>query len=92
LICERGLSEDIVQPLRARHRARLKYIEHKSDGDDGHEKLTELHDEIELLLIAAERQYINELFRRGELKDEARRRIERELDLREAHLTKGDEE
>ena len=28
----------------------------------------------------------NELYRRGELKDEARRRIERELDLREAQL------
>jgi CPA1 family monovalent cation:H+ antiporter len=39
------------------------------------------------MLIAAERQLINDLYRRGELKDEARRRIERELDLRDAHLT-----
>ena len=38
-------------------------------------------------MIAAERQQINELYRRGKLKDEARRRIERELDLREAQLT-----
>jgi hypothetical protein len=37
-------------------------------------------------LIVAERQLINDLFRDGKLKDEARRRIERELDLREAHL------
>jgi CPA1 family monovalent cation:H+ antiporter len=44
-------------------------------------------DEIEYLLIAAERDLINDLYRRGELKDEARRRIERELDLRDAHLT-----
>jgi hypothetical protein len=29
---------------------------------------------------------VNELYRRGELKDEARRRIEREIDLREAQL------
>jgi hypothetical protein len=29
---------------------------------------------------------IDELFRSGGLKDEARRRIERELDMREAHL------
>jgi hypothetical protein len=29
---------------------------------------------------------INDLFRSGKLKDEARREIERELDLREAHL------
>ncbi len=83
---ERDLSEDIVHPLRARHRDRLKHVEHRSDGDDRHRRLGELHDEIERLLIAAERDQINELFRSGKLKDEARRRIERELDLREAHL------
>jgi hypothetical protein len=38
-------------------------------------------------LIAAERTRINDLFRSGKLRDEARRRIERELDLREAHLS-----
>ena len=44
-------------------------------------------------LIATERDAINDLFREGKLKDEARRRIERELDLREAHLAnqKGEE-
>ena len=48
--------------------------------------LTHVHDEIELQLIGAERRQINDLFRDGKLKDESRRRIERELDLREAHL------
>ncbi|MGH6813866.1 MAG: Na+/H+ antiporter, partial [Methylocella sp.] len=86
LTSERNLSEDIVRPLRARHRDRLKHIEQGSDRNDGHRKLTELHDEIELLLIAAERQHINELYRSGMLKDEARRQIERELDLREVGL------
>jgi CPA1 family monovalent cation:H+ antiporter len=43
-------------------------------------------DEIELMLIAVERERINELYRQGALKDEARRRLERELDLREANL------
>ncbi len=47
----------------------------------------EQHDEIEFLLIEEERQRINDLYRAGKLKDEARRRIERELDLREAQLT-----
>ncbi len=37
-------------------------------------------------LIEAERNQINDLFRDGGLKDEARRQIERELDLREASL------
>ena len=40
--------------------------------------------EIELALITAERERINELYRRGALKDDSRRRLERELDLREA--------
>jgi Na+/H+ antiporter len=83
---ERDLPEDIAHPLRARHRDRLKHIDHKIDGGEAHRKLTELDDEIELLLIEAERQAINDLFRDGGLKAEARRRIERELDLREAHL------
>jgi monovalent cation/hydrogen antiporter len=86
LMSERKLSEDMVHPLRARHRDRLTHIEHRIDGNDGHRKLTELRDEIELLLITAERQHINELYRDGGLKDEARRRIERELDLREVGL------
>jgi CPA1 family monovalent cation:H+ antiporter len=86
LRAERHLLEDIVQPLRALLRERLKQIEHRSDADDAHRRLTELHDEIELLLITAERQQINQLFRSGRLKDEGRRRIERDLDLREAHL------
>lgn len=38
------------------------------------------------LLLAAERERINELYRQGTFKDEARRRLERELDLREANL------
>jgi CPA1 family monovalent cation:H+ antiporter len=87
LAAERGLTEDIVRPLRARQRERLKHIEQRSDGDGDHKKLMRSADEIEYLLIAAERDLINDLYRRGELKDEARRRIERELDLRDSHLT-----
>jgi CPA1 family monovalent cation:H+ antiporter len=84
---ERALADDIVQPLRARHRDRLRHIEGQGDdSDNGHRKLTELHDRIELLLIDTERQRINDLFRQGKLSDEARRRVERELDLREAHF------
>ncbi|MGH9647840.1 MAG: Na+/H+ antiporter, partial [Bryobacteraceae bacterium] len=83
LAAERQLSDDIVQPLRVQQRDRLKHFELRSEG---HRKLPELHDEIELLLIAAERQRINQIFRDGKLNDETRRRIERELDLREAHL------
>jgi len=68
-------------------RPRLATAGRRSDGDPDHRKLTELHDEIASLLLAAERQKINELFRSSKLKDEARRRVEGELDMREASLT-----
>jgi monovalent cation/hydrogen antiporter len=86
LAVERDLPDDIVRPLRARLRDRLRHVEHGSDGDGERRKHAELHDEIELQLITAERDSINALFGNGEIKDEARRRIERELDLREADL------
>jgi len=92
IAAERNLAVSVVERLRARHRDRLMHVEHRSDGDDGHKKLTEIHDEIELLLIAAERERTNDLFCEGKLTDEARRRIERELDLREADLANRREE
>jgi CPA1 family monovalent cation:H+ antiporter len=87
LAVERGLPEEFGESLRALHRDRLRRAEHRSDGDESHMKLVEVYDEIEFTLIATERDLINDLYRRGKLKDEARRRIERELDLRDAHLT-----
>ena len=87
LAAERDLSPDVLEAIRVQHRDRLKHLESPSAGDDCHKSHSELHDEVERLLIAAERTRINELFRSGKLKDEARRRIERELDLREAHLS-----
>ena len=44
-------------------------------------------DEIEATLIEAERGLVNDLYRSGKLNDDARRRIERELDLRDALAT-----
>jgi CPA1 family monovalent cation:H+ antiporter len=61
-------------------------------GTNSHRKHIALRDEIELLLLTAERQKINELLRSGKLKDEVRRRIERELDVREAHLNQRAQE
>jgi monovalent cation/hydrogen antiporter len=87
LALERDLAEETVQPLRGYYTNRLKLTELNCEGDDDHRKCAEQRDEIELHLVAAERRRINELWRSGKLKDDARRRIERELDLREAHLT-----
>jgi monovalent cation/hydrogen antiporter len=83
---ERNLSDEFVRPIRSIYRERLRHVQNRSDGEDSHRKVTDLHDEIESLLISAERRRVNELYRAGKLIDEARRRIERELDLREAHL------
>ena len=89
---EDSLSEEVVRPLRAGLRERLRHIENRAHGDDSHRKQTELHDKIISQLIAAERQRVNELYRAGKLIDEARRRIERELDLREAQLANPESE
>jgi Na+/H+ antiporter len=86
LAAERNLSPEMVQIIRAQHRDLLKHVYDQGD-DDVTRKHGELHDEVERALIVAERTRINDLFRSGKLKDEARRRIERELDLREAHLS-----
>jgi monovalent cation/hydrogen antiporter len=82
----RKLPEPLAAPIRAHLRARLRDVENRKDGDGHHKKLAELSDELELALIEAERGVVNTLYRTGELKDEGRRRIERELDLREAVL------
>jgi CPA1 family monovalent cation:H+ antiporter len=84
---ERQLSQIIVRPLRIHLRERHEYgeLRHAVAHEDG--SSIDLRDEIELLLLAAERQHINNLYVHGQLKDEARRRIERELDLREAQFT-----
>src|SRR5450631_3584880 len=87
LKAERRFSQDIVQPILTRLRDRIKYVGNRSEQGDGHKKLVALHDEIERFIITAERDRINDLYRRGKLKDEARRRIERDLDLRDAHVT-----
>jgi monovalent cation/hydrogen antiporter len=85
IAAEREMPAQLVRPLYTHHRDRLKHVRH-GEGDEAQRKLNELHDEVALLLIEAERARVNELFRDGKLKDEARRRIERELDLREAQL------
>ena len=86
LASERSLSDDVANPFHASQRARLLRLELTGDGADPRGRLADIRDEIELQLIVAERQSINDLYRDGKLKDEPRRRIERDLDLREAHL------
>ena len=48
--------------------------------------MTAIFEDVEQALLDAERELINDLYRHGKLRDEPRRRIERELDLRDAYL------
>lgn len=83
---ERPLPVTFFARLRARYHDRLQQLEHRSAADSA--KALERYDEVEDLLIITEREAVNALYRQHKLSDESRRRIERELDLREAQLTK----
>jgi NhaP-type Na+/H+ or K+/H+ antiporter len=84
LITERNIPDDIAHELRTQHKSRLQRIADRSN--DSRKKISALRDDVDLLLMEAERDAINALYRKGALKDEARRRIERDIDLREAHI------
>jgi Na+/H+ antiporter len=79
---ERGLPQEIVRRVRTDLGQRLRHFEHGAERENN----PACPDEITLLLITAERDRINELYRHGTLNDESRRRLERELDLRETSL------
>jgi monovalent cation/hydrogen antiporter len=85
---ERGLPAPVVDSARSHLLARLKRAEAIEAGGEEHARLA-LRDEIEGLLIDAERRHIFRQLESGELIDEARRHIERELDLREAELLRN---
>ncbi|MGD0490955.1 MAG: Na+/H+ antiporter [Steroidobacteraceae bacterium] len=86
IAAERRIPEDVVKGLKAHLRGRLRQIIDRSDGDAAHRERSQLVDEMELLLLAAERDTVNDLYQDGKLKAEARRHIEQELDLREARI------
>jgi len=83
MVKERGLGEDVVAFLNARHDHRERLI--PSDLDDG---LAQMHasNDLRLELIAAERDFLYQMLRDGRITDESRRRLERDLDLEEAAI------
>ena len=81
-----------MHPLRVYYRDRYKQVQHRGTAGESHRKLIELSDDVGLAVIDAERGLINDLYRQGKLKDEARRRIERALDLRESDIRNQREE
>ncbi len=80
---ERKLSPGVMALLRERHEHRVKQL---PDNLDEALPVALLNADVQLELIAAEREFLYRLLRDGKLTDEARRRIERELDLEEAMI------
>jgi CPA1 family monovalent cation:H+ antiporter len=81
---------DVLELLRTRQGHRAGLVPRDVDGKEAVASALALRSE----LIKAERQYIYQLLQQGEITDEARRRIELELDLEEATimLKRQDEE
>jgi len=83
LAANREISPEVLAILRARHDYRaVRFSDPSSSELEAAVAAAELRSE----LIAAEREYIYGLLRDGQITDEARRRIERELDLEEAGI------
>jgi CPA1 family monovalent cation:H+ antiporter len=74
-------AEDVLSTLRAHHDYRVRRLPRTiSDGVESATRTSELR----LQLINNERVYLYDQLRQGRITDEARRRLERELDLEEA--------
>ncbi len=80
---ERDLPPDVVELLRTRNMTRNQIL--PKDLKDGLDKIR-LSAAVKRELIEAERAFIYQLLRDGKISDDARRRIEYELDLEEASL------
>jgi CPA1 family monovalent cation:H+ antiporter len=86
LAADPDVPTDVIARLRAHQRYRLEQINMRNCGNATERKHIDQGDELEMQLIAAERDLINGKYRNGALKDETRRRLEHELDLRDAQL------
>jgi CPA1 family monovalent cation:H+ antiporter len=78
--------EDVLTRLRAHLRQRLAQVMIRSAQDLEQRDRIAAADQLEQQLIEAERDWINTKYAQGGLKDETRRRLERELDLRDAQF------
>jgi monovalent cation/hydrogen antiporter len=78
LLASREVPAEVAELLRLRHDHRRRQLV----GDELRETVAEL----KLDLLRVEREFLFQLLREGRITDEARRRLERELDLEEAAI------
>lgn len=81
---EKEVSEEVMRLLRARHEIRINQL--PDSLDPTHHDVSAAGIALTRDLIIAERRFIHNLLRDGQITDETRRRIERDLDLEEASL------
>jgi len=86
---KKQLPPEVVGRLHARQQEHIAHLERRRDSDGDGGRLAEQKEAGELALIAAERAYINKLLRANVIGDEVRRRIERDLDLREERVRRN---
>jgi monovalent cation/hydrogen antiporter len=84
ITADRGLSDEAVHLLRARHETRANQLPDSLEADA--REVSAAGIALTRELIAAERKFIHALLRDGRITDETRRKIERDLDLEEASL------
>ncbi len=84
---EHELPDEVIELLRTRNQSRAQVL--PKDMSDGLAHMRQSA-ELKTKLIEAERNFIYELLRAGKITDEARRRIEYELDLEEAGVANRD--
>lgn len=82
-VADRELPDEVIELLRTRNASRMQIL--PNDMSDGLEHMR-LSATLKKELIDAERDFIYQLLRDGKITDEARRRIEYELDLEEASV------
>jgi monovalent cation/hydrogen antiporter len=90
LVEEEGLPPVSVGALRRYHGDRLALLTATADETIQDEPAVDAA-RLQLRLIAAERSKVMRLYEEGRITDEARRRIERELDLEEARSKHAEE-
>jgi len=78
------VSDEVMRLLRARHEIRANQL--PDSLDPAHHDVSAAGTALTRELIVAERKFIHDLLRDGQITDETRRRIERDLDLEEASL------
>jgi Na+/H+ antiporter len=82
----RGLPEAVVHALRTRRDNRLKHLTRHREGEG---ETARMIDSVDRELLSAEREFLYDRLRRGDLSDTARRRIEHDLDLYESRLIRA---